>query len=366
MQVRKNGGSEGLNLIDKREDAASPLALYEPMKSPSSAESVEMVLTLLLALIECLGPSVLRSAATVLQCIGTVLETYNTPATKLVDKEQQQGNITPLEDAEEEEEEGGEILTICLGVVMTILEAGSSRRSDSEEQQLRAMLPVLEVLSRHPRPEVAELSSNARAQILSRGASETNRTSTKREGEKSFEGVLREAEQDLSSELVPLRARGVVTLTKLVRRSHAHAHDAEWTPRVHALARVFLLHLYDSESYVFLAAVQGLAALADAHPDVAIPALVKALLDSSNSLESRIKLSEALLFSAKRCGETLPKYGKLFVYAYLDCIRPPPSQRKRVERMQQETSKRIQLIQEVENPATKTQEAAQPANEPEW
>ncbi|KAE9193999.1 hypothetical protein PF004_g20853 [Phytophthora fragariae] len=363
MQERKHG-SEGLTLIDKREDAASPLALYESMKNPTSAEGIEMVLTLLLALIECLGPSVLRSAATVLQCIGTVLETYNTPAMKLVDKEQQEGNTMPSEDAEEEEE-GDEILTICLGVIMTILEAGSSHRSNAEEQQLRAMLPVLEVLSRHPRPEVAELSSNARAQILSRGAAENTCTSTTIEGEKSFEDVLREAEQDLSSELVPLRARGVVTLTKLVRRSHIHAHDAEWAPRVHALARVFLLHVYDSESYVFLAAIQGLAALADAHPDVAIPALVKALLDSSNSLESRIKLSEALLFSAKRCGETLPKYGKLFVYAYLDCIRPPPSQRKHVKRMQQEAIKRVQLIQEVGSPGSKVEETAHSADEPE-
>ncbi|KAJ8564016.1 hypothetical protein ON010_g7332 [Phytophthora cinnamomi] len=364
MHVRKHGESDSLDLIDKKEDPASPLALYEPMKSPTSAEGVEMVLTLLLALIECLGPSVLRSAAAVLQCIGTVLETYNTTGSKLVDKEHEEGNIIPSEEAEEEEE-NDEILTICLGVVMTILEAGSSHRSDLEEQQLRAMLPVLEVLSRHPRPEVAELSTNARAQILSRGATKVDGTNTTAEGEQSFEEVLQEAEKDLSSELVPLRARGVVALTKLVRRSRVHAHDAEWTPRVHALASVFLLQLHDSESYVFLAAVQGLAALADAHPGVAIPALVKALLDSSNSLESRIKLSEALLFSAKRCGDTLPKYGKIFVYAYLDCIRPPPSLRKRVERMKQEVSKRVQLIQEVENPDTKAQETAHSSNEPE-
>ncbi|GMF64542.1 unnamed protein product [Phytophthora lilii] len=347
MHVRKHGEADTVNFSVKAEDESSPLALYEPLKSPTSAEGVEIVLMLLLALIECLGPSVLRSASTVLHCIGTVLETYNMPTTKIVDKEQQSESIAHADPAENEE--GDEILTVCLGVVMTILEAGSSHRSDSEEQQLRAMLPVLEILSRHSRAEVAELASNARAQILSRGAS-TESTNNSRAGEQSFEEVLREAEQDLSSQLVPLRARGVVTLTKLVRRSHSHSHDEEWTPRIHALASVFLLQLHDSESYVFLAAVQGLAALADAHPDVAIPALVKALRDSNNSLESRIKLSEALLFSAKRCGETLPKYAKLFVYAYLECIRPPPSHRKNAERMQREASKRVQLIQEVQAP----------------
>ncbi|EEY61218.1 uncharacterized protein PITG_01469 [Phytophthora infestans T30-4] len=301
------------------------LTYMRPLKTPTSAEGIEMVLMLLLALIECLGPSVLRSAATVLQCIGTVLETYNTPATKL-------------------------ILTICLGVVVTILEAGSSHRTDAEEQQLCAMLPVLEVLSGHPRPEVAEFASNARAQILSRG---------------SFEKVFRKAEQDLSSQLVPLRARGVVTLTRLVRRSLSHAHEAEWTPRVHSLAQVFLLHLHDSESYVFLAAVQGLAALADAHPAAAIPALVKALQNPQNSMESRIKLSEALLFSAKRCGETLPQYGKLFVYAYLDCIRPPPSQKKRVERIHKEVTKRVQLIQEIQDDEEQATALDESQDEPE-
>ncbi|ETL39311.1 hypothetical protein L916_09327 [Phytophthora nicotianae] len=362
MHVRKHGTTEAIDVNVKDKSAASPFALYEPMKSPTSDEGVEMVLMVLLALIECLGPSVLRSAATVLQCIGTVLETYNTPATRLVDTEKQDESV--VQTADNEEDEGDEILTISLGVVMTVLEAGASHRSDSEEQQLRALLPVLEVLSRHPRPEVAELASNARAQILSRGATDAKTT---RAGEQSFEEVLREAEQDLSSQLVPLRARGVVTLTKLVRRSHTHAHDADWTPRVHALAQVFLLHLHDSESYVFLAAVQGLAALADAHPDVAIPALVKALQDPQNSLESRIKLSEALLFAAKRCGDTLPKYGKLFVYAYLDCIRPHPSQRKRVQRIQKEAVKRIQLIQEIQSDAEKaaTTETSQSERESE-
>ncbi|KAF1794700.1 RNA polymerase II assembly factor Rtp1, C-terminal [Phytophthora cactorum] len=366
MHVRKHGTTEAMDLNAKNETTSSPFALYEPMKSPTSVEGVEMVLMLLLALIEYLGPSVLRSAATVLQCIGTVLETYNTPAAKLVDTEQQDESVIQTEDDENEEED--EILTICLGVVTTILEAGSSDRSDAEEQQLRAMLPVLEVLSRHPRPEVAELASNARAQILSRGATDASDAKTTRTGEQSFEEVLREAEQDLSSQLVPLRARGVVTLTKLVRRSHSHVHDAEWTPRVHALAQVFLLHLHDSESYVYLAAVQGLAALADAHPNVAVPALVKALQDPENSLESRIKLSEALLFSAKRCGETLPKYGQLFVYAYLDCIRPPPSQRKRVERIQNKAAKRVQLIQEVQSDEEKTaatKELQHPTSAPE-
>lgn len=348
MNVRKHGGAAVIDLNAQKGSVASGLAFHESKRIPMTAKSIEIVLMLLVALIECLGPSVLRSAVTVLQCIGTVLETYNTPVTPSVNKMQQTGSVVHDDDSDGEEEKGDEILTVCLGVVMTILEMGSSHRSDSEERQLRAMLPVLEILSYHPRPEAAGLASEARAQILSRSAVKASDTSTAKTGTQSFEELLGKAEQDLSSELVPLRARGIVTLTKLVRQSHLHPRDPEWTTRVHVLARVFLAHLHDTESYVFLAAVQGLAALSDANPDVAIPELVKALRDVNESLEARTKLSEALLFAAKRCGETLVKYGKLFVYAYLDCIRPLPSQRKRVKRIQEEASMRMQLVQEVQ------------------
>jgi hypothetical protein len=80
---------------------------------------------------------------------------------------------------------------------------------------------------------------------------------------------------------------------------------------------------------------------------------VSALRDRDNSLEKRIKLSEALLFTAKRCGETLPKYAKVFVYAYLDCIRPPRGQSTR-----RTPSKRFQLIQEIDSSEDKEPEEA--------
>ncbi|TYZ65520.1 hypothetical protein PybrP1_000804 [[Pythium] brassicae (nom. inval.)] len=333
---------------------AGALSLFEAAKVPTDASGVEMVLSLLLAIIESLGPSVLRSAGAVLSCIGTVLETYNEAKLSVVDaihdpQRSDGAAISADSDGDSDaQDDGDEMLTICLGVVATILEAGASNRSDAEEAQLRAMLPVLEVLSRHPRPEIAELASDTRVKILVRGgsgghspASATDAT-RRRGGDRSFDDVLSDAQTDLKSTLVPLRARGVVTLTKLVRASQQQRCDPAWTPRVQRLVGLFLAHLDDPESYVFLAAVQGLAALADAHADVAIPLLVAALRDRSEPLARRIKLSEALLFSAKRCGETLPVHAKTFVFAYLDCIRPPAAASARVG-----ASKRFQLIQEI-------------------
>lgn len=367
MQVRRSMGTSTESerpQSDQRQTLptkTTALSLFEEAKVPTDASGVEMVLSLLLAIIESLGPSVLRSAGAILSCIGTVLETYNESKTSIVDtieansgssttsgliQEVQREASSSSNDDDDGADDGDEILTICLGVVMTILEAGASTRSDAEEAQLRSMLPVLEMLSRHSRPEIAELASDARVKILVRGSTQRESTNSRSESSKSFDEVLSEAQDDLSSSLVPLRARGVVTLTKLVRTSQQYRHDPAWTPRIQRLVQIFMTYLDDPESYVFLAAVQGLSTLSDAHPDVAIPLLVSALRDRNQSLERRIKLSEALLFSAKRCGEMLPKYAKVFVFAYLDCIRPPPASSARAR-----ASKRFQLIQEISDSA---------------
>jgi len=240
---------------------------------------------------------------------------------------------------------------------MTILEAGSSQRSTSEEAELKRMLPVLEALSDHSRPDIAELASEARVRILSRDAGYDSSTSNRGQKTKqeSFAEVLQRAEDDLKSALVPLRARGVVSLTKLVRTSQLHRGDREWTPKIELLIKIFLRHLEDAESYVFLAAVQGLSTIADIHPDVAIPMLVAALQDPKHhySLQTRIKLSEALLFAAKRCGETLPKYAKVFVYAYMDCIRPKGNAAGVAKA--KAAAKRVSLIQEISTDDIKSQ-----------
>ncbi|TMW58715.1 hypothetical protein Poli38472_010274 [Pythium oligandrum] len=344
MSVRGRSNGSKLDESDKNHVSNDLESQHEALKQPQTAEGAELMLTLLLAIIESLGPSVLRSADTVLQCLHTVLEMYAHETRGVIDNVSATSNLiqpkTNDESVGEDENEDDEVLTVCLGVVMTILEAGASKRPEKEEAQLRGLLPVLEKLSSIARPQIAELASEARVRILSRGAEEKRASSASRSSS-SFEEVLRSAQEDLASPLVPLRARGVVSLTKLVRASQSHRNEKAWDARIQQLLTIFMQHLEDAESYVFLAAVQGLSTLSDMHPDVAIPLLVKSLRDTTVSLEKRIKLGEALLFTAKRCGEMLPKYAKVFVYAYLDCIRPPQSRNAKPK-------KSFQLIQEID------------------
>lgn len=96
----------------------------------------------------------------------------------------------------------------------------------------------------------------------------------------------------------------------------------------------------DADSYVYLAAVQGLAALADALPDWCIPRLVGLFVASPSvgangvpspaiatreparlSLSQRMKIGEAVVLSARRCGEVMPKYAHFFVNAFVTAAR---------------------------------------------
>lgn len=113
----------------------------------------------------------------------------------------------------------------------------------------------------------------------------------------------------------------------------------------------------DGDSYVYLAAVQGLAVLADALPGWCIPRLVGvftaasgagsgsgSVLGSSGSvadmaagagpphaaaaaaraplpLSQRLKIGEAVLLSARRCGDAMPKYAHLYVNAFVVAAR---------------------------------------------
>lgn len=70
-------------------------------------------------------------------------------------------------------------------------------------------------------------------------------------------------------------------------------------------------------SFIFLNAIKGLTALGDIFPERVIPILLENFANATMSEEVRLKLGEALLRVAKRCGETLPKYGAYTVKLFL-------------------------------------------------
>eukprot|EP00752_Nemacystus_decipiens_P002917 g2714.t1 len=281
--------------------------------------------------------------------------------------------------------DGGDTLcSVVLALLTTILELGEEERTAEEEAELRAMLGPLKALAAgHRSAEVSEMSALLSASILSRGLSPEERREERErvklagqsDGVEGSEAptanmllALDAAEEDLRSEAVPMRARGVVTLTRLMRatlddgaggssrggaRAGAGGKVTMDATVVQRLMDTFARMAGDGDSYVYLAAVQGLAALADALPGWCIPRLVGVFTAASGPgpvpgasgfvadaeagaapppagaaafraplpLSQRLKIGEAVLLSARRCGDAMPKYAHLYVNAFVVAAR---------------------------------------------
>ncbi|KAG7370077.1 nuclear transport of RNA pol II C-terminus 1 domain containing protein [Nitzschia inconspicua] len=240
------------------------------------------------------------------------------------------------------------IASLVLSMLIAVLEMGSKHRPTAEEEMLQGFLPTLTDLcypnnstdmSRDEGAAMADMASYAMTLISSRKAifavpraNEVDYHST--EGlslETKLRNVVKEAENDLKSTQPPLRARGMVSLGRLAR-GFSGALPKECVPSIvkeldadgnvlkserHFLIveilRLCAMALADSESYVFLAAVQTIVALCDLDPQNIIPliatGIVRGQLELTNdkeesriilSDEQRLKLTEALIFAIRR------------------------------------------------------------------
>ena len=84
---------------------------------------------------------------------------------------------------------------------------------------------------------------------------------------------------------------------------------------------IFMQSIQDDDSYMFLNAAQGLAAMVDGYGKDVLRGLVKTYADGVDSLspsamsqhdvDMRTRVGEALGQVIRRCGEALPSYGEL-------------------------------------------------------
>ncbi|KAJ2777095.1 hypothetical protein GGI15_004619 [Coemansia interrupta] len=145
------------------------------------------------------------------------------------------------------------------------------------------------------------------------------------DGESEADGASAEVQRfnaavrDIRDELVPVRAHGIIELRNMVlARSSVLAGD-----RLDATIGLFVDMAKSSDSFVYLNAIRGLAALADAHGRRFIPRLVAMYCghDSDGlSLDEHVRVGEALLQSVQRAGMMLGEYAELVVPALLAVV----------------------------------------------
>ena len=159
------------------------------------------------------------------------------------------------------------------------------------------------------------------ARLASTSAS-ANGNPTKRSAEEAEtpQETYQKALKLLQDPLLPVRAHGLLLLRQLVAPGPGLTRPALDGALVPGILAVFLEAAHDDDSYVFLNAVQGLAAMADGFGRDVLRALVRAYaggLDDplaasalrAQDVDVRTRVGEALGQVVRRCGEALPAYG---------------------------------------------------------
>ncbi|CAK9834284.1 Transport and Golgi organization protein 6 homolog [Anthophora retusa] len=132
-----------------------------------------------------------------------------------------------------------------------------------------------------------------------------------------------EALKDLTDPLLPVRAHGLISLTKLIENM-----DPCITARKGILLQLFKENLKHEDSFIYLAAINGLCALANSYPQVVVETLVQEYVDMPQrvstgeiTVETRIKLGEILVKVTRVLGEMTTAYKSILINGFLCATR---------------------------------------------
>ncbi|CAD6227680.1 GSCOCG00001360001-RA-CDS [Cotesia congregata] len=129
--------------------------------------------------------------------------------------------------------------------------------------------------------------------------------------------------QDLADPLLPVRAHGLMTLTKLIETSDPQAMD-----RKDLVLCLFRKNLEDEDSFVYLTAINGLCAMAMKFPRDVVEILVQEFVDMAGrdiAAENRAKLGEILVKTTKGLGDMAPAYKNILINGFLCGVRDKDS-----------------------------------------
>jgi hypothetical protein len=163
------------------------------------------------------------------------------------------------------------------------------------------------------------LAREARLVITARLAntSGTKATGSNKRADEDDQEIYQKALKLLQDPILPVRAHGLLLLRELVSsRAQGHQINKALVP---SILSIFLQAVQDEDSYMFLNAVQGLAALSDTFGKEIIQGLVQDYagrlegLGAGNltqqDLDVRTRIGEALSSVIKRRGSALGLYG---------------------------------------------------------
>ncbi|THH29131.1 hypothetical protein EUX98_g5057 [Antrodiella citrinella] len=154
--------------------------------------------------------------------------------------------------------------------------------------------------------------------------------------EESAQAQYQKALKLLQDPILPVRAHGLLLLRELVSprttpRSQSLSDPAISKAFVPGILSIFLQSLQDDDSYIFLNAVQGLAAMVDGYGKDTFKGLLNMYSERLDGLagtnltqqdvDTRTRIGEALGQVIRRCGDALPKYADVLVPSLFAMVR---------------------------------------------
>ncbi|KAJ6539322.1 hypothetical protein B0H19DRAFT_961303 [Mycena capillaripes] len=216
-----------------------------------------------------------------------------------------------------------EMIETAVNLLLAVLEANENL-SARTAPVLNEIFALLEPLALSGSTSVQPLAREARMVMTARLASTSTPKRNAREEDNTQE-IYQKALKLLQDPILPVRAHGLLLLRQLVSPQKSQGAQMSDPALIPAILSIFLQSVQDDDSYMFLNAVQGLAAMVDTYGKDVLKGLVKEYsqgldgLGASNitqhDMDIRIRIGEALASVIKRCGSALP--------AFIDILVPP-------------------------------------------
>jgi hypothetical protein len=161
------------------------------------------------------------------------------------------------------------------------------------------------------------------ARLASTSGKESSKSISKYAGEEMAHAIYQNALKLLQDPILPVRAHGLLLLRQLVSPRSSSSDKSYVDPAlIPSIMSIFLQAIQDDDSYMFLNAVQGLAAMVETSGKDVLKSLVAEYSEhldglagsnmTQNDVDKRIRVGEALGQVIRRCGDALSIYGNIY------------------------------------------------------
>ena len=132
----------------------------------------------------------------------------------------------------------------------------------------------------------------------------------------SLSDNFHDALRDLNDPLMPTRAHGLICLKRLIM-----SRDATVLENWKRVLQLLDISLADGDSYIYLSAINTLAALCLTNTDQTLPILLQAYRNEDRTIQERLNVAEVIVRVSRSLGESAPKYSHLIFETFMHSLK---------------------------------------------